>query len=93
MCGPVIGAGIHFPTPGHLTAVPDICRCHDILFLDEVTTGFGRTGIWPASEDFGLEPDRLLCTKGLTSGYMPERCDAHTRAPHPSGRTTAALPP
>ena len=73
VCEPIIGAGgVRFPPPGYLTAVAEICRRHDVLFIvDEVTTGLGRTGTWFASEAFGLEPDLLLCAKGLTSGYMP----------------------
>ncbi|MFJ6900725.1 aspartate aminotransferase family protein [Streptomyces hokutonensis] len=72
VCEPIIGAGgAHFPPAGYLTAVAEICRRHDVLFIvDEVTTGLGRTGAWFASEAFGLEPDLLLCAKGLTSGYM-----------------------
>ena len=34
--------------------------------------GFGRIGHWFASQDeFGIEPDILVCAKGLTSGYLP----------------------
>jgi adenosylmethionine-8-amino-7-oxononanoate aminotransferase len=72
-CEPVVGAGgIFFPAPGYLKAVQKICRDHDILFVvDEVITGFGRTGAMFASDRFGIEPDILLLAKGITSGYMP----------------------
>ena len=43
-----------------------------MLFVaDEVITGFGRVGAWFASTRWQLEPDLLLCAKGLTSGYLP----------------------
>ncbi|MGW7545263.1 aminotransferase family protein [Streptomyces sp. NPDC054770] len=73
VCEPVIGAGgVHFPPPGYLTEVAEICRRHGVLFVsDEVTAGLGRTGTWFAGEAFGLEPDLVLCAKGLTSGYLP----------------------
>ena len=49
-----------------------ICQAHDILFIvDEVITGFGRTGHWFASDYYGLKPDMMTLAKGLTSGYLP----------------------
>jgi glutamate-1-semialdehyde aminotransferase len=49
-----------------------ICRELDILFIvDEVITGFGRTGPMFASEHEGLTPDLMTIAKGLTSGYAP----------------------
>jgi putrescine---pyruvate transaminase len=72
-CEPVIGAGGVYPPPaGYLTAVREICRRHDVLFVsDEVITGFGRVGTWFASERFGLGPDMITGAKGLSSGYAP----------------------
>jgi adenosylmethionine-8-amino-7-oxononanoate aminotransferase len=72
-CEPVIGAGgvFHAP-PGYLAKVRDICRESGVLFVaDEVITGFGRVGSWFASERFGLDPDLIVCAKGITSGYLP----------------------
>ena len=72
-CEPVIGAGgvFHAP-PGYLAKVRDICRETGVLFVaDEVITGFGRVGAWFASERFGLDPDLIVCAKGITSGYLP----------------------
>jgi adenosylmethionine-8-amino-7-oxononanoate aminotransferase len=73
LCEPVIGAGgVYFPPAGYLAAVRTICRERDVLFVaDEVITGFGRAGDWFASTRFDLEPDMVLCAKGLTSGYVP----------------------
>ena len=53
--------------------IRDICDRHNILMIvDEVVTGFGRLGEGFASEDvFGIEPDILICAKGITSGYQP----------------------
>jgi putrescine aminotransferase len=72
-CEPVIGAGgvFHAP-PGYLAGVRDICRRAGVLFVaDEVVTGFGRVGAWFASERFDLDPDLIVCAKGITSGYLP----------------------
>jgi putrescine aminotransferase len=72
-CEPIIGAGgvIH-PAEGYLERVQQICRENEILFIvDEVITGFGRTGEMFASGRYGLEPDIMLMAKGVTSGYLP----------------------
>jgi putrescine aminotransferase len=72
-CEPVIGAGgvFHAP-PGYLAKVREICRETGVLFVaDEVVTGFGRVGAWFASERFSLDPDLIVCAKGITSGYLP----------------------
>jgi adenosylmethionine-8-amino-7-oxononanoate aminotransferase len=72
-CEPVIGAGgvFHAP-PGYLAKVREICREFGVLFVaDEVVTGFGRVGAWFASERFSLDPDLIVCAKGITSGYLP----------------------
>jgi adenosylmethionine-8-amino-7-oxononanoate aminotransferase len=72
-CEPVVGAGGVFPPPdGYLDAVRQVCRDAGVLFVaDEVITGFGRCGDRFASTRFDLEPDILVCAKGITSGYLP----------------------
>jgi putrescine---pyruvate transaminase len=72
-CEPVIGAGGVFPPPdGYLGAVRQVCRDTGVLFVaDEVITGFGRCGDWFASGRFDLDPDIVVCAKGITSGYLP----------------------
>ena len=70
---PVQGTGgVNPPAPGYLEAVQRLCRENDILLIvDEVITGFGRTGSMFAAERFGLEADLLVFAKGITSGYAP----------------------
>src|SRR3546814_6277689 len=70
---PVIGSGgVIVPPAGWLTAMQQTCRDLDILFaVDEVITGFGRTGPLFACEHEGLTPDILTVAKGLTAGYAP----------------------
>jgi adenosylmethionine-8-amino-7-oxononanoate aminotransferase len=70
---PVIGAGgVMIPPEGYLNRVQEICREREVLLvLDEVITGFGRTGSWFATERYGLSPDLITVAKGITSGYLP----------------------
>jgi adenosylmethionine-8-amino-7-oxononanoate aminotransferase len=70
---PVQGTGgVNPPAPGYLTAIQRLARDNDILFiLDEVITGFGRTGTMFAAERYDIEPDMLTFAKGVTSGYAP----------------------
>jgi len=65
--------GVIVPPDGYLRRCWEICRKYDVIFIaDEVVTGFGRLGHWFASKDvFGIEPDMIICAKGLSSGYLP----------------------
>lgn len=69
---PVQGeGGFVVPPPNFLPRVQEICRRHGIVFIvDEVQTGFGRTGRMFASEHFGLDPDIVCIAKSLAGG-MP----------------------
>lgn len=55
-----------------LQQVASLAKKNNILLIaDEVTTGLGRTGYWTASEYYGIKPDLLAISKGLTGGYFP----------------------
>ncbi|HEX2069585.1 MAG TPA: 4-aminobutyrate--2-oxoglutarate transaminase [Actinomycetota bacterium] len=68
---PVQGeGGFVVPTADFLPGLAEICRRHGILLIvDEIQSGFGRTGKFLASEHFGVEPDLVLLGKALASGY------------------------
>ena len=69
---PVQGHGVYLPPPGYLTQAQEICRRYGTLFaVDEVQTGFGRTGKMFAFEHWGLEPDLVAVAKSLSGGYVP----------------------
>ncbi len=72
-CEPVQGsAGVIVPPVGWLSAMREVCRELDILFVaDEVITGFGRTGPMFACEHENVVPDIMTMAKGLTAGYSP----------------------
>ena len=70
---PIMGAGgVKIPPASYWPEVQRICRKYDVLLmLDEVITGYGRTGEWFAAQTMGLEPDTITTAKALTSGYQP----------------------
>lgn len=60
---------------GYLQQVRELCNKHGILLIiDEVMSGFGRTGKWFGFENHGIVPDMIAMAKGLTSGYLPFGC-------------------
>jgi len=60
---------------GYLKQVREICNKHGILLIiDEVMSGFGRTGKWFGFEHHDIIPDMIAMAKGLTSGYLPLGC-------------------
>lgn len=70
---PVMQAhGVQVPPKHYWDRVRAICDKYGVvLIVDEVITGFGRTGAWFASEHFGLEPDIMTMAKALSAGYQP----------------------
>jgi 4-aminobutyrate aminotransferase-like enzyme len=67
---PVVGReGVLVPPPGWLHDLAALSRAHDVCFVvDEVFTGFGRTGRWFAIEGEAAAPDLLCCGKALGGG-------------------------
>ncbi|GAA2817958.1 putrescine aminotransferase [Aminobacter aminovorans] len=70
---PIMGAGgVKIPPASYWPEIQRICRKYDVLLmLDEVITGYGRTGEWFAAQTFGIEADTITTAKALTSGYQP----------------------
>jgi len=65
-------AGMLVHPDGYLRAVRELCDRHGaLLVLDEVATGFGRTGRMFACEHEQVAPDLLCLAKGITGGYLP----------------------
>jgi adenosylmethionine-8-amino-7-oxononanoate aminotransferase len=64
--------GVNIPGPDYWATISSICRKYGVLLiLDEVVTGFGRTGRMFGSEHWDLSPDIMFVAKGITSGYVP----------------------
>ncbi|WP_405415719.1 aminotransferase class III-fold pyridoxal phosphate-dependent enzyme [Maribacter sp. Asnod1-A12] len=62
---------IKYP-PFYLKKVKELCEEYGILFIvDEVMSGFGRTGKWFGINNHEVTPDIMTMAKGLTSGYLP----------------------
>ena len=62
--------GVNLGTRSFLRAAQERCRrTGTLLVIDEIQTGFGRTGSWFAFEHYGLEPDILCMAKGLGAGF------------------------
>src|SRR4029077_10793386 len=65
-------AGMRLWPLGTLKAVREWCnRTDTLLIVDEVMTGFGRTGRMFASEHEAVIPDMIVMAKGLSGGYLP----------------------
>jgi 4-aminobutyrate--pyruvate transaminase len=67
-----VSSGMFVPPSSYFPKITAILRKYGIqLFIDEVVTGFGRTGEMWASEVMGLTPDCVTCAKGISGAYMP----------------------
>jgi acetylornithine/N-succinyldiaminopimelate aminotransferase len=73
---PVQGESGTYPaSPAFLQGIERICRENDVLFmLDEVQTGFGRTGRFWAYEHAGVDPDVVTLAKALGGGFAVGAC-------------------
>jgi 4-aminobutyrate aminotransferase/(S)-3-amino-2-methylpropionate transaminase len=96
---PVQGEGGFYPVPdGFLVQLRELCDIHGILLiLDEIQTGFARTGRMFAVEYAGIEPDIMTMAKGIAGGYPISAVVGKARimnAPEPGGLggTFAASP-
>jgi len=96
---PVQGEGGFYPVPdGFLLKLRELCDIHGILLiLDEIQTGFGRTGRMFAAEYSGVEPDMMTLAKGIAGGFPISAVvgkEAVMNAPDPGGLggTYAASP-
>jgi adenosylmethionine-8-amino-7-oxononanoate aminotransferase len=71
---PIVGSaapGVH-PDPIYFKMVREICTKYDVLLIvDEVMSGFGRTGKNFAVEHYNIVPDIMTVAKGMSSGYTP----------------------
>ncbi len=73
-------SGVNVGTPDFLQSAQRLCRERGaLLIVDEIQTGFGRTGTWFAVEHAGIEPDIMCLAKGLGGGF-PMGAFAYTKA-------------
>ncbi|MDH3232238.1 MAG: aspartate aminotransferase family protein [Alphaproteobacteria bacterium] len=70
---PIMGAGgVVVPPKTYFQKIQAVLKEYEILFIvDEVITGFGRTGNMWGSQTFDLNPDIITMAKALTSAYLP----------------------
>lgn len=70
---PIQGStGVILPPQGYLQKLRETCSKHGILLIfDEVITGFGRLGTAFGADYFGVQPDMIVCAKGLTNAAVP----------------------
>ena len=73
MVEPIQGeAGVIVPNDAYFLKVSELCKKHNILLaMDEVQTGFGRTGENFAHQLFGVKPDIMGCGKAAGGGILP----------------------
>jgi len=73
MVEPIQGeAGVIVPSDDYFLKVSELCKKHNILLaMDEVQTGFGRTGENFAHQLFGVQPDIMGCGKAAGGGILP----------------------
>jgi taurine-pyruvate aminotransferase len=68
----ITGGGIVMPQDDYMKAAKEVCEAHGaLLIVDEVITGFGRTGKAFGFMHYGVKPDIITMAKGITSAYLP----------------------
>jgi len=79
---PIVGTnGVLIPPPEYFPRLREICDRHGVLMIvDEVMSGWGRSGKWFAVDHWGVTPDILVTAKGITSAYIPLGLCATTTA-------------
>ena len=67
-----VSSGMFPPPASYFPKIAaDLTQIRHPLFVDEVVTGFGRSGRMWASEAMGLKADCVTCAKGISGAYMP----------------------
>ena len=62
--------GIQFPSEEMITALKNLCETNDaIVIMDEVQSGYGRSGKFFAHQEFDLQPDLITVAKGMGNGF------------------------
>ena len=93
-------AGVFVPDDDYLRRVQDLLKKHNVLLvLDEIQTGFGRTGADFAWQLYGLDkPDLITLGKAMSAGFLPISCLCGKRkimelfVPHSEGSTFGGFP-
>ncbi|HYG52057.1 MAG TPA: aspartate aminotransferase family protein [Flavobacteriales bacterium] len=68
----LMGHGVVVPETGFMEGLERLCKKHNtLLVIDEIATGFGRTGKLFATEHYTIQPDVLCMAKALSGGYAP----------------------
>lgn len=75
-------SGVNLGAPDYLCRAQELCHERGaLLVIDEIQTGFGRTGKWFGHEHIGLEPDIICLAKGIGGGF-PMGALAYTEQVH-----------
>lgn len=62
--------GIMIPTAEFLSKIKELCDQYDsVLILDEIQSGYGRSGYFFAHQEFGIQPDMITTAKGMGNGF------------------------